>query len=75
MFNINNFLHTDALSPAIEWKGYPKFNFIGGHNDPESIPIISLKESIDKIILKVPLLVKIVLLVMEITLPSIISNK
>ena len=52
MFNINNFLHTDALSPAIEWKGYPKFNFIGGHNDPESIPIISLKESIDKIILK-----------------------
>ena len=52
MFNINNFLHTDALSPAIEWKGYPKFNFIGGHNDPESIPIISLKESINKIILK-----------------------
>ena len=52
MFNINNFLHSDALGPAIEWKGYPKFNFIGGHNDNESIPIISLKESIDKIILK-----------------------
>ena len=52
MFNINSFLHSDALGPAIEWKGYPKFNFIGGHNDNESIPIISLKESIDKIILK-----------------------
>ncbi|MDC3116736.1 PLP-dependent aminotransferase family protein, partial [Alphaproteobacteria bacterium] len=37
---------------AIEWKSYPKFNFIGGHIDNESIPIISLKESIDKIILK-----------------------
>ena len=52
MFNINSFLHSDALGPAIEWKGYPKFNFIGGHNDNESIPITSLKESIDKIILK-----------------------
>ena len=52
MFNINSFLHSDALGPAIEWKGYPKFNFIGGHNDNKSIPIISLKESIDKIILK-----------------------
>ncbi len=52
MFNINNFLHSDALGPAIEWKGYAKFNFIGGHNDNESIPIISLKEAINKIILK-----------------------
>ena len=52
MFNINNFLHSDALSPAKEWNGYPKFNFIGGHNDNESIPVISLKESIDKIILQ-----------------------
>jgi len=52
MFNINSFLHSDALGPAIEWKRYPKFNFIGGHIDNESIPITSLKESIDKIILK-----------------------
>ena len=41
MFNINSFLHSDALGPAIEWKSYPKFNFIGGHIDNESIPIIS----------------------------------
>ena len=52
MFNINNFLRSDALSPAKEWNGYPKFNFIGGHIDNESIPVISLKESIDKIILQ-----------------------
>ena len=49
MFNINKFLHSDSLSPAMEWKGYPKYNFIGGHNDNESIPIISLKESINNI--------------------------
>ena len=52
MFNINNFLHSGALSPAAEWKGYPKYNFIGGHNDDESIPIKSLKDSIDNVILK-----------------------
>jgi len=52
MFNINNFLHSGALGPAAEWKGYPKYNFIGGHNDDESIPIKSLKDSIDNVILK-----------------------
>ena len=49
MFNVQKFLHSDSLSPAMEWKGYPKYNFIGGHNDSESIPIKSLKESLEKI--------------------------
>ena len=52
MFDVKSFLHSDALGPAVEWKGYPKFNFIGGHNDNENIPVISLKESIDKVILR-----------------------
>ena len=52
MFNVEKFLHSDSLSPAMEWKGYPKYNFIGGHNDSESIPIKYLKESIEKIILR-----------------------
>ena len=52
MFNVEKFLHSDALNPAMEWKGYPKYNFIGGHNDSESIPIKSLKESLEKIILR-----------------------
>ena len=32
MFNINNFLHLDALKPAVEWKGFPKYNFAQGSN-------------------------------------------
>ena len=52
MFDVKSFLHSDALGPAVEWNGYPKFNFIGGHNDNENIPIISLKESIDRVILR-----------------------
>ena len=39
MFNINNFLHLDALKPAVEWKGFPKYNFVGGHIDGDSIPV------------------------------------
>ena len=52
MFNINNFLHLDALKPAVEWKGFPKYNFVGGHIDGESIPVQSIKDSLNKIILK-----------------------
>ena len=25
MFDVKKFLHSDALGPAVEWKGYPKF--------------------------------------------------
>ena len=45
-------MHSDALGAAIEWNGYPRFNFIGGHNDSENIPVVSLRESIDNVILK-----------------------
>ena len=28
-----------------KWTGFPKYNFIGGHNDPESIPVEGLIEA------------------------------
>ena len=52
LFDINSFLHSGALAPAKEWKGYPKYNFIGGHNDNDSIPVKDLKKSIEKVIAK-----------------------
>ena len=52
LFDINSFLHSGALAPAKEWKGYPKYNFVGGHNDNDSIPVKGLKESIEKILEK-----------------------
>ena len=45
LFDINSFLHSGALAPAKEWKGYPKYNFIGGLNDNDSIPVKDLKKS------------------------------
>ena len=31
--------------PAPQWTGHPKFNFIGGHNDPTLIPVEGLIEA------------------------------
>src|SRR3546814_10278720 len=29
-------------APAARWNGFPKYNFVGGHNDPEGIPVEEL---------------------------------
>ena len=35
-----------ALPPAAaKWSGFPKYNFVGGHNDPTQIPIEALTEA------------------------------
>lgn len=28
--------------PAVKWSGFPKYNFIGGHNDPAKVPVDDL---------------------------------
>ncbi len=36
-------LFADGLpAPAPRWTGFPKYNFIGGHNDPERVPAAEL---------------------------------
>jgi len=29
-------------APAIKWNGFPKYNFVGGHNDAEQVPVDEL---------------------------------
>jgi 2-aminoadipate transaminase len=41
-FDITAHLRTDLPPAAVKWSGFPKFNFVGGHNDPDSIPVKSL---------------------------------
>ena len=33
-----------------KWSGFPEYNFIGGHNDPESIPVEGLIEATARIL-------------------------
>jgi 2-aminoadipate transaminase len=35
----------DVVEPAPQWGGFPKYNFIGGHNDPSQIPVDGLIEA------------------------------
>ena len=29
----------DLPAPAVRWEGHPRYNFIGGHSDPDSVPM------------------------------------
>ena len=35
----------DLPPPAPRWTGFPKYNFVGGHNDPERIPAATLADA------------------------------
>ena len=35
-------LRSDLPPAAAKWNGFPKFNFVGGHNDGESVPVEAL---------------------------------
>jgi 2-aminoadipate transaminase len=35
----------DLSSPSGKWRGHPKYNFIGGHSDPDLVPMDSFIES------------------------------
>jgi 2-aminoadipate transaminase len=40
------FFRKDLPPPAVRWSGFPTYNFTGGHNDPEGIPVEELLEAI-----------------------------
>lgn len=35
-------------APAVKWTGAARYNFIGGHNDPDVVPVDALREAADK---------------------------
>jgi 2-aminoadipate transaminase len=44
-FAYENLFAKSVPAPAVRFAGYPKYNFIGGHNDPTLIPIEGLIEA------------------------------
>jgi 2-aminoadipate transaminase len=44
-FAYSNLFAKDLPPPAPRWTGFPKYNFIGGHNDPERIPAAALADA------------------------------
>ena len=45
MFDFNRIFPQDILPETGRWTGFPRFNFVGGHNDETFIPVDALKAS------------------------------
>ena len=41
-FDFAPLLAPGTPAPAVPWKGFPKYNFIGGHNDAKHVPVDAL---------------------------------
>ena len=41
-FDIAPLLAPGAPPPAVKWNGFPRYNFIGGHNDAKHVPVDAL---------------------------------
>jgi 2-aminoadipate transaminase len=41
-FDFGPLLATGLPAPAAKWNGFPKYNFVGGHNDAEQVPLDGL---------------------------------
>ena len=44
-FAYSSLFNKNLPPPAPPWTGFPKYNFIGGHNDPERIPASALADA------------------------------
>ncbi|CAN5629518.1 PLP-dependent aminotransferase family protein [soil metagenome] len=44
-FDVAPLLAPGAPAPAAKWNGFPKYNFVGGHNDAENVPVDALIEA------------------------------
>lgn len=38
-------------APAPAWTGFPRYNFVGGHNDPQSVPVDALAAAAGRVIM------------------------
>jgi 2-aminoadipate transaminase len=41
-FDVAPLLAPGTPPPAVKWNGFPKYNFVGGHNDAKNVPVQAL---------------------------------
>jgi 2-aminoadipate transaminase len=41
-FDFTTLIAPGLPPPAVKWNGFPRHNFVGGHNDPEHVPVEAL---------------------------------
>ena len=51
-FDIAPLLAPNQPPPAPKWNGFPKYNFIGGHNDAGNTPVAELTEAANAVLIR-----------------------
>jgi 2-aminoadipate transaminase len=49
-FDYSPVLRPDLPPPAVRWTGFPRYNFVGGHNDEASVPVDGLVEAATRVL-------------------------
>ncbi|MBO6560726.1 MAG: PLP-dependent aminotransferase family protein [Nisaea sp.] len=49
-FDFEKVVRQGLPAPAGRWNGFPKFNFVGGHNAPENIPTADLIAAVTRVL-------------------------
>ena len=49
-FAYSHLFARDLPAPAPRWTGFPKYNFIGGHNDPDHVPAAELAAAAEAVL-------------------------
>jgi 2-aminoadipate transaminase len=49
-FDLTPLLAPNLPPAAARWSGYPRYNFVGGHNDPEHVPVEGLRAAADAVL-------------------------
>lgn len=49
-FDYAPLLRADLPPAAVKWAGFPTYNFVGGHNDADSVPVPALAEAAKAVI-------------------------
>ena len=51
-FDIAPLLAPGLPAPAAKWTGFPRYNFVGGHNDPDNVPVEALIAAASRVLLR-----------------------
>jgi len=49
-FDFKQAVTTGLPAPSQPWSGFPEFNFVGGHNDADSLPIDRIADACDRVL-------------------------
>ncbi len=51
-FDYASFFRRDLPAPAAKWSGFPRYNFVGGHNDAGHVPVEKLADAAQAALLR-----------------------